>query len=121
MQFRPVSAGRGDSFLDRHVKKMDACIVTHLTEHNGSICGSPVCFVFDHEVEKFAFDSEGTEQVGETITVSWLKDEYPNARPHDDVVFNGVKYQIKDGFPIDQRDCWVEAQLYKCARKRKNR
>jgi hypothetical protein len=78
------------------------------------ICGEPVRACFDFEpAEKFDFGN-GVGQQAERISIEWLAADAPNVRAGDSVVFDGRAYKVKNGFPINMRDCWLRAELSDC-------
>lgn len=111
MQLRP--GRQRESFVDRCTKQLNECVADALGDHNVLICGELVRAIFDHEAEKYNF-GDGPGQLAETLTISWLKKEQPNARAGDPVRINGRGYKIKNGYPIDNRDCWLTAELIDC-------
>lgn len=112
MQFRPGASRQ--SFVDRCTKEMNRTVVDALGD-DVLICGEPVRACFEFEAgEKFQFDNNSAGQISEMITLDWLKEDQPNVRSGDPVVFNGRTYTIKKGFPINMQDCWLRAELKDC-------
>lgn len=111
MQIRPGK--RRPRFIDRCAKMIDRCVVEELADYPIIVAGESIAAIMDVEVEKVGF-GDGPDSVAQTISLSWLAKDQPNARHGDRVIIGERHYTIKRGYPIDRADCWLYAELNDC-------
>lgn len=99
-------------FRNDCAKTIDKCVIDNLSDVV-IMGGLAINAIFDIDVDKFGFD-DGPQSSVRTITLYWLKESYPNASQGTVVKYNGRQYKMKSGYPMDQQDCWMMAELTDC-------